>query len=259
MPRPFSQEGLRMVYTDPTEIGQAPSSPLPSSLSSVLDTHRGWTNYGLRKRVIGRYTFQVTGGTADAANTYDITVNGVSLCGTAVVCTAVVNTDAASIATAINARTATTGWYATVSAATVTIRQRKSGAVTVAKVVTGDATATLATGVASTDTWTEHLSGVSMDGDEYYEFSWLGSLVADAAQGTDLTNARIISIRFKLTGQAFQLWSGEGVITSSNAILAGDPTAADTWTEDLPWVDGAIPLTFKGAADAVLSFHAKFI
>ena len=259
MPRPFSQEGLRMVYTDPTEIGQAPSSPLPSSLSSVLDTHRGWTNFGLRKRVIGRYTFQVTGGSADAANTSDITVNGVSLCGTAVVCTAVVNTDAASICTAVNARTATTGWYATVSAATVTIRQRKSGAVTVAKVVTGDATATLATGVAATDTWTEHLSGVSMDGDEYYEFSWLGSLVADAAQGTDLTNATQVSIRIKVTGQAFELWSGEGVITSSNVILAGDPTAADTWTEDLPWLNGTLPLTIKVAADAVLSYHVKYI
>ena len=247
-----------MVYTDPTEVGQAASVPRPSAFADILQTYRGWTNYGLRKRVIGRYTFQITGGSAGAGNTYSITINGVALC-TPVASTGTPNTDAASLATAINAATATSGWYATVSTDTVTIRQRKSGAVTVAKVVAGDATATLATGVAATDTWTEHLSGVSMDGDEYYEFSFSGALVVDAAQGTDLTNARIISIRFKLTGQAFQLWSGEGVITSSNVILAGDPTAADTWTEDLPWVDGAIPLTFKGAAGAVLSYHAKFI
>jgi len=223
----------------------------------VTPANRGWTNFGLRKRVIGRYTFQITGGSAGAGNTYSITKDGVALC-TPVASTGVPNTDAATFATAINAASATNGMYATVSTDTVTVRQRKSGAVTIAKVVAGDATATLATGVASTDTWTEHLSGVSMDGDEYYEFSWSGALVVDTAQGTDLTKAVITSIRFKLTGQAFELWSGEGVATSANVILAGDPTAADTWTEDLPWLDAAVPLTFKGAADAVLSFQALY-
>lgn len=227
--------------------------------SRPIPTHRGWTNFGLRSRPIGRWTFQITGGTAGAANTYDITVAGVSLTGTPVVCTATPNTDAASFATAVNARTATTGVYATVNTDTVTLRQRKSGALTFTKVVTGDATATLTAAFASSDTWTEALSGATFDGNEYYELSWLGSLVVDAAQGTDLTNAMPVSVRLKVTGQAFELWSGEGVITASNVILAGDPTAADTWTEDLPWLNGTLPLTIKIAADAVLAYHVKYI
>lgn len=248
-----------MVYADPTEIGQAASTPLPTSLAAALQTYRGWTNFGLRSRPIGRWTFQITGGSAGAGNTYDITVGGVSIISAPVASTGVPNTDAATFATAVNASAATSGFYATVSTDTVTIRQRKSGAKTLVKVVAGDATATLAAAFASSDTWTERLSGVTFDGDEYYELGFAGNLVIDAAQGTDLTNARVLSVRFKVTGQAFQLWSGEGVATAANVILAGDPTAADTWTEDLPWIDAALPLTIKVAADAVLSYHAKFI
>lgn len=250
-----------MAYTDPTETGQAPSTPVPSSFAAPLQTHRDWTNFGLRSRPIGRWTYQVTGGTEDPANTHDITVGsgGTSLVGTPVATGASASATATAIATAINALTATTGYYATVSTDTVTIRQRKSGAITLVKVVAGDATATLSAAFASSDTWTEHLSGATFDGNEYYELSWSGALVVDAAQGTNLTNARLTHIRFKATGQAFELWSGEGVITSANVILAGDPTAADTWTEDLPWMDGAVPKTIKVAADAVLAYHAKYI
>ena len=221
--------------------------------------HRGWTNYGLQKRVMGRYTFQITGGSNGAGNTYDLTANSVSLVGTPVASTGTPNTDAASFATAVNARTSVTGFYATVSTDTVTVRQGISGAVTMAKVVTGDATATLATGVASTDTWTEHLSGVSFDGDEYYQIRWLNTLVVSTPQGTNLTGATCTAIKIKVTGQAFELWNGRGVETSSNTILAGDPTAADTFTEDLPWVNCATPMTIKVAADAVLSYHVKYI
>ena len=226
--------------------------------------YRGWTNFGLRYRPIGRWTYQVTAGSAGAPNTHNLTVGGVSICGGAVTQAASNNATATAIATAINANAYAAvasggGYYATVSTDTVTIRQRKSGAITISKTVAGDATGTLTAAFASSDTWTEHLSGVSFDGNEYYELSWLGSLVADLNQATDLSNAMQVSIRIKVTGQAFELWSGEGVATSSNVILAGDPTAADTWTEDLPWLNGALPLTIKVAADAVLSYHAKYI
>lgn len=249
-----------MAFTDYTEVGQAPSTPLPTSTTSALQTNRGWTNAGLRSRPIGRYTYQITGGTANAANTYDVTANGVSLTGgSPVVCTATPNTDAASLATAINAYSATSGWYATVSTNTVTIRQRRSGAATIAKVVTGNATATLVAAFASSDTWTEVVSGAAFDGDEYYELSWSGALVVDTPGGVDLTNARATYIRAKVTGQAFELWSGKGVQTSSNVILAGCPTDADTWTNDLPWFNASLPLTIKVAADAVLVYEVLYV
>lgn len=247
-----------MVYSDNTEVGQAPSSPVPKGMSALLNTCRGWTNFGLRSRPIGRWTFQVTGGN-DAADTFDFTVAGVSILAAPVAWNTSHNQTATDIATAINANAAASGFYATVSTDTVTIRQRKSGAKTITKVVVSDATGTLTAAFASSDTWTERLSGVTLDGDEYYELGWSGALVVDSAQSTDLTNARIVDIQLKVTGQAFELWSGEGVATSANVILAGDPTAADTWTLVLPWMDAAFPLTIKLAADAVLAYHANVV
>lgn len=225
--------------------------------------YRGWTNFGLRSRPIGRWTYQVTAGTEGAPNTHNLTVGGVSICGGVVTQAASNNATATAIATAINTNAYAAvasggGYYATVSTDTVTIRQRKSGAITLAKAVAGDAAGTLTAAFASSDTWTEVFSGATFDGAEYYELSWSAALVVDLNQGTDLTNAMPVSIRLKATGQAFELWSGEGPTTASNVILAGDPTAADTWTEDLPWLNGALPLTIKLAADAVLAHHVKY-
>lgn len=246
-----------MALGNGDSLGSQPTdfsgNPIPS--------HRGWTNAGLRSRPIGRYTYQITGGTANVANTYDVTANGVSLTGGApVVCTATVNTDAASLATAINAYSATSGWYATVSTDTVTIRQRRSGAATIAKVVTGDATATLATGKASTDTWTEAVSGAAFDGDEYYELSWSGALVVDTPGGVNLTGAMAAHLDLYGDDQAFQLWSGKGVQTSSNVILAGQPVTADTWELNLPWLNCSAPLTIKFAADVTtFKYRVKYL
>lgn len=219
--------------------------------------HRGWTNAGLRTRPIGRWTFQVTGGD-DAADTFDFTVGGVSILSAPVAWTTSHDATATAIATAINANQAASGYYATVSTDTVTIRQRWSGAVTITKVVVGDAAGTLTAAVASSDTWTEHLSGATLDGDEYYAISLSGALVVDAPGDVDLTKATFTSTRLKVTGQAFQLWAGKGVRTAANAILGGDPTAADTWTEDLPWLNGSPEWTIKLAADAVLACHNKY-
>lgn len=222
--------------------------------------NRGWTNAGLRSRPIGRWTLQLTAGTNDPANTYDITVGGTSILTAPVQATGVPNTDAASFATAVNANSDASGFYATVSTDTVTLRQRRSGAVTIAKVVAGDATATLTAAFASSDTWTEVLSGTAFDGDEYYELGWSGALVVDTANGLDLTNAIITHLDIYGDDQAFQLWSGKGVQTSSNAILAGHPVAAATWEENLPWLNASLPLTIKFAADVTtIKYRAKYL
>lgn len=242
-----------MAIADPNIIGQAPSSPLPTLLAGLLPTPRGWTGYGLRKRVLARWTYQVTAGTAGLPNTHNFTVGGVSICGGAVTQAASNNATATNIATAFNAQS--NNYIATVSTDTVTIRQRKTaGAVTITKVVAGDAAGTLTAVTASTDTYTEHTSGATMDGDEYYELTWSGALCTEV----DLTNARLVDVRLYVSGQAFQLWAG-GLRAASNVILAGDPTAAATWTERLPWLDGAFPWIIKLAADDTLQCHNVYI
>lgn len=248
-----------MGFTDLSETGQAPTTPTNANHTTTIDTHRGWTNAGLRRRPIGRWTFQVTGGD-DAADTFDFTVGGTSILSAPVAWTTNHNTTATAIATAINANSSASGYYATVSTDTVTIRQRRSGAVTITKVVVGDAAGTLTAAFASSDTWTEIVSGTAMDGDEYYELGWSGALVIDTPGSVDLTNARLCHIRLHGDSQAFQLWSGKGVQTSSNTILAGQPVAADTWTDRLPWFNAAIPLTVKFAADVTtFKYEALFI
>lgn len=245
---------------DITSVGQAAESEKGKVLAEKLQTHRGWTNAGLRRRPHGRWTFELTAGSNDPANTYDITVGGTSILLAPVQATGVLNTDAASLATAINANSAASGYYATVSAATVTIRQRGTGAVTLVKVVTGDATATLTAAFASSDTYTEVLSGTAFDGNEYYQLTWSGALVVDAPGGVDLTGARICHIDLYGDDQAFELWSGKGVQTSANVILAGHPVDADTWENNLPWVDSALPMTIKFAADVTtFKYRAKYI
>lgn len=224
-----------------------------------VQVHRGWTNAGLRRRAIGRWTFQVTGGD-DAADTFDFTVGGVSILAAPVAWTTNHNTTATAIATAINANSAASGFYATVSTDTVTIRQRRSGAVTITKVVVGDAAGTLTAAFASTDTWTEVVSGAGFDGDEYYELSFSGALVLDTPGDVDLTGAVITHLDVYGDDQAIQLWSGKGVQTASNVIVAGYPIAADTWERDLPWLDSALPLTIKFAADVTaFKYKARYI
>lgn len=246
-------------YTDHTQAGQVPTSPLPGALTAPVQTHRGWTNAGLRRRPHGRWTFQATAGTADPANTFDFTVGGVSILTAPVESAGAVNTDATAIATAVNANSAVSGYYATVSTNTVTIRQRSTGAVTITKVVTGDAAGTLTAAFASSSTYTEVLSGTAFDGDEYYQLTWSGALVVDASNSVDLTNARATHVDLYGDDQAFQLWSGKGVQTSSNVILVGHPVAADTWENNLPFIGGG-PMTIKFAADVTTFKHrVKYI
>lgn len=245
-------------YTDHTQAGQVPTSPLPGALTAPVQTHRGWTNAGLRRRPHGRWTFQVIAGD-DAADTFDLTAGGVSILAAPVAWTTNHNTTATAIATAVNANTATSGYYATVSTDTVTIRQRSAGAVVMAKVVVGDADGTLTAAFASSSTYTEVLSGTAFDGDEYYQLTWSGALVVDASNGVDLTNARAAHVDLYGDDQAFQIWSGKGVQTASNVILAGHPVAADTWELALPII-GGVPFTIKFAADVTTFKHrVKYI
>lgn len=222
-----------------------------------MQTHRGFATSGLRYRPIGRWEFEVTAG-ATGTDTFNLTANGVSLAAAPVAWVTSNGATATAIATAINANSANTGFYATVSGSTVTIRQRVSGAVTMAKVVVGDADGTLTAAFASSDSWTEVLSGATLDGDEYYQLSWSGSLVVDVTAGVDLSGAMVESIRLMVVGQAFQLWSGKGVQTAANVVLTGHPVTADTWTNKLPWLAG-LPLIIKLAADAPLLYEVLYV
>ena len=245
-------------YTDHTQPGQTPTTPLPGAMTAAVPTHRGWTNAGLRSRPHGRWTFQVTGGNG-AEDTFDFTVGGVSILAAPVAWTADHATTAAAIATAINANSADSGYYATVSTDTVTIRQRSTGAVTITKVVVNDAAGTLTAAFASSSSYTEIANGAAFDGDEYYQLTWSGALVIDASNGVDLTNARGTHLDLYGDDQAFQLWCGKGVQTSANAIIAGFPVDADTWELDLPII-GAGPTTIKFAADVTaFKFRVYYI
>lgn len=242
-----------MPLSDNSRVGHLPLDVRDTS----AQTHHGWTDAGLRSRPIGRWTFQVTGGN-DGADTFDFTVGGTSILLAPVAWTTSHNTTATAIATAINANSAASGFYATVSTDTVTIRQRRSGAKTIVKVVVGDAAGTLTAAFASSDTWTEVQCGAAFDGDEYYELSWSGALVVDTPGGVNLTGAVAESLDLYGSDQAFQLWSGKGVQTSSNVILSGYSVAADTWERSLPWL-GALPLTVKFAADvAVIKYRVRY-
>lgn len=248
-----------MAYTDPTEIGQLPSSPKPSSYSELVGTYRARVTTGLRYRAIGRWTFQVTGGD-NAADTFNITVAGSSITGGAVAWNTSHNQTATDIATAINANSATTGFLATVSTDTVTIYQKKSGAKTLVKAVVGDATATLTAAFASTDTWTEFVSGATFDGNEYYELSWSGALMKVADVTTD--NARAVDLDFYCDGQAVTFWTE--IRTASNAIVQGLPLATATWLHSTyggpwPFFDRNIPFIIKVAADEELLYSVGII
>lgn len=232
------------------KIGTVPRD----EFGSIANTVRGRVNVGLRYRGLGRWTFQVTGGD-DAADTFDFTADGTSILSAPVAWTTNHNTTAAAIATAINANQAVSGFIATVSTDTVTIRQVTSGAVTLAKVVVGDAAGTLTAAFASTSTWTEFVSGDTFDGDEYYELSWLGSLVAMGS--VTLTNAVLRAISLMCDGQAFQTWTG-GLRTESNAIVQGIPTATATWRTSVPWLASAVPMIIKLAADEELLYEAEY-
>jgi hypothetical protein len=240
---------------------------VPSSLSALLQTYRGWTNFGLRSRPLAVWTYQVTAGTAGAPNTHNLTVGGTSILGGAVTQGASNNATALLISLAVNSNSGTTGLMATNTTDTVTIRQITGGALTVTKVVAGDAAGTLAEVTAGTNTWTEFVSGATFDGDLYYQLGWSGALVTEAGSlGADMTNARIIGITLMCDGQAMQLWSGglRATATTNAAIIQGIPLATTIWAHDklggyLPWVDAAVPLIIKVAADEEVLYLAKVI
>jgi hypothetical protein len=229
--------------------------------SEGIQAYRARVSTGLRIRGIGRWTFQVTAGTADpGVNTLALTADGVNITGGAVDWITSHAATAEDICDAINANSATTGFFATVSTDTVTIRQKRSGAVVMAKVEAGDAEGTLSAAFASTNTWTEVVSGATVDGDEYYELGFSGALVKINGVSTD--NLRAIDLDLYCDGQAFTLWTE--IRTASNAIVQGLPMATATWLHATyggywPILDSRIPLIIKLAADEELLYHVGVI
>jgi hypothetical protein len=247
----------------PEELGRLPETTRSTQFAAPIQTNRGWTNLGLRLRALAVWTFQVTGGTSSpGVNTFNLTVAGASILGGTVDWTTSHNATALLISIAVNANSGSTGLMATNTTDTVTIRQITGGALTITKVVAGDAAGTLAQSTAGTDTWTAFVSGATFDGDLYYQLGWSGALVTEAGSlGTDMTNARLTSIDLYCDGQAFQLWSGglRATATTNAAIIQGISTATATWLRDLPWFNTDIPLIIKVAADEELLYIAKFV
>lgn len=256
------------AYTDRTQMGQAPVTPLPESHMGVLPTQRARATIGLRTRPLATGTIQVT--TAGAADTFDPQIGGVSLVTAPVVRDTDVNTTAAAIATAINANFAAHNYLATVSTDTVTVMQRRSGAITgaLATVVTGTGATTDTDFSIDTDTWTEFVSGATFDGNLYYELSWSGALLA--IEGLSAAAARAVNIDFYCDGQAVTFWVGS-FRAAGNAIVQGLPLATATWLHTTygsvwPFLKTAdvdlntdIPFIIKVAADEELLYSVGVI
>lgn len=253
---------------DANALGMAPSTPLPTALSGVLPTMRARSTLGLRTRPLATGTIQVT--TAGVADTFDPKVNSVSLVSAPVVRDTDVNTTAAAIATAINANFANHNYLATVATDTVTVRQRRSGAITgaLATTVTGTGATTTTDFSIDTDTWTEFVSGATFDGNLYYELGWSGSLLA--VSGLSAALARAIDLDFYCDGQAVTFWVGS-FRAASNLIVQGLPLATATWlhtTYGQPWpflktatvdLNTDIPFIIKVASDEELLYSVGVI
>ena len=193
-------------------------------------------------------------------NTLALTADGVNITGGAVDWITSHNATAEDIADAVNANSATTGFFATVATDTVTIRQKRSGAVVMAKVEAGDAAGTLSAAFASTDTWTEHVSGATFDGDEYYELSWSGALMK--IKDVVTAEAQAVDINLYCDGQAFTFWTE--IRTAANVIVQGLAVATATWLHAThggywPLLDPDIPFIIKLAADEELLYNVGII
>lgn len=244
-------------------FGKLPETKAGGPYESVMQAYRGRVPYGLRYRALGSGTIEVTGGD-DSADTFDPQVNGVSLVAAPVAWTSSNAATATAIATAINANQANHNYIATVSSATVTVMQRKSGLVpgALATVVVSDATTTDTDFSNDTDTWTEFISGATFDYALYYEISWSGTLLA--VYGVDTDDARSVDIDLYCDGQALTFWPG-GLRAAGNTIAVGLPLATATWLHSTygtfwPILDPSIPFVIKiDTADEELLYSAGVI
>lgn len=247
--------------------GHLAESNESSAFKQPIGAFRGVTQHGLQSRPLATGTIQVTGGAA-GTDTFLPTIGGVAIVSAAVEWTTSHNATAAAIATAINANKAgnvSNGIYviATVSADTVTVMQYKSGAIgTLATTVVNAATTSTTDFSGDTNTWTEHVSGASFDGDKYYELWWDPSDIEDAldADGNpvDMADAMLLDIKFQTAAQTFLLWNSD-IRMASNAIVNASPAfAAATW-KTVEWLNAGYPLIIKLAADDTLYVEARYI
>lgn len=252
-------------------LGSLETTPQGGPYESVVPTLRARPTIGLRTRPLGTITYEVTGGD-NAADTFDMLAGGVSLVAAPVAWTSSHGTTAAAIATAINANFAAHNYLATVSSATVTIMQRRSGAAPTFSVTeVGDAAGTLGGSgnmTGDTDTWTEFVSGATFDGALYYELGFSGALLA--VENLPATPLRAVNIDFYCDGQAVTFWVGS-FRAAGNAIVQGLPLATATWLHTTygsvwPFLKTAdvdlntdIPFIIKVAADEELLYSVGVI
>lgn len=192
-----------------------------------VGNYRGSLTSGLKTRPLATGTIQITGG---SAGTITATVGGTAI--SAAVSWAVSHNNTATLlATAINAFAATaiaadptaTVYLATVATDTVTVRQRRSGAIgALSATVTGDVTKTAVDFSADTDTWTTLDSGDTLAATLYYEIAFDATLVPD---NTHAATATVVDIDFSCSTQAFRMWQG-GFQCRANVITGGFPYVA---------------------------------
>lgn len=248
---------------DPRIPGTLPVSDKLRSLEHAIQAIRGVTNFGLRVRQLGEGTIQITAGTSGAGtNKVKALVDGTDISAFVDWTTSHAAT-AALLAVAINAFADASGtehnYVATVSSATVTVRQRTSGAITgsLTATVGGDVAATVVDFSGDTDTWTEHVSGAAFDGDKYYQLGFDSTLIFDADFAA---NADILlrDIRLYVNGQAWAYWAnGFRAIIGATALEPGIPIATVTF-ESIEWLAAGNLLVIKVAADATLYYVARY-
>lgn len=247
--------------------GHLAESNRSAAFKDPVQAFRGMTQHGLQSRPLATGTIQVTGGEA-GTDTFLPTIGGVAIVERAVEWTTSHAATATEIASNINAwrdANAANGIYviATVSGDTVTVMQYKSGAIgTLDCTVDGDATTTDTDFSGDTNTWSEHVSGATFDGDKYYELWWDPSNIEDALDAAgnvvDMTDAMLLDIKFQTAAQTFLLWTG-GIRTASNAIVNASPAfAAGAW-KTIEWLNAGFPIIIKLAADATLYVEARYI
>lgn len=247
--------------------GHLAETNISAVFKQAVGAFRGRTEHGLQYRKLATGTVQLTAGTGGGAATYNIKIGGVSISGTVAFNTSL-NQTATDLATAINAAKATNaaaGLYvvATVSTDTVTVRQYKGGALgALATTVGGDGTTTDTDFSGDTNTWTEHVSGATFDGDAYYELWWDPSDIPDMVDAdgntVDMADAMLLDLKLQTAAQTFLLWSGDIRMASNAIVNAGPAFAAAAW-KTIEWLDAGYPVLIKLAADDTLYVEARYI
>lgn len=254
----------------------AESNNTGAKFKDSVSAHRGMSMIGLRHRPLATGTIQVTAGTADPGVNTVTAVVGTEAISVTVDWVTSHTATAQDLAQAINdaALDISAGglghnYVATSATDTVTVRQRSSGAITTGALdgtVAGDVTTTDVDFSIDTNTWTEHVSGATMDGDLYYELGFSGDLlfasdIGTAANGDALVpgDIMLVDVRIHVDGQAWAYYTGGLRANAAASALVQGLQVADGAAELIEWLGAQGRLIIKLAADDELLYKARYI